>query len=71
MELPAKVQIYSQILSLSGALGTLMAVRPEGYYELHLPSQGKEHTVFLPVTQTGIAFVEAELEVIPTPDVER
>jgi hypothetical protein len=71
MELPTKVLVYSQILSLSGVAGTLVAIRPEGCYELRLVSQGKLHLVLLPVDQTGIVFAEPEPEVMPESDIER
>ena len=71
MELPTKVKVYSQILGLSGLDGTLVALRPEGCYELRLVSQGKLHLVLLPIDQTGIVFAEPEPEVMPESDIER
>jgi hypothetical protein len=71
MELPTKVKIYSQILGLSAHDATLVAIRPEGCYELRLVSQGKLHLVLLPIEQTGIVFAEPEPEVIPESDIER
>jgi hypothetical protein len=71
MDLPCKVLVYSQILGLSGTAGTLIAVREEGNYELHLPSQGKVHAVLLPIAQTGLVFADPEDEVQPTIDIER
>ena len=71
MELPAKVMVHSQILNLSGTPGTLVAIRSDGTYELRLTSQGKPHTVLLPVEQTGIVFAEPEPDVIPESNIER
>lgn len=71
MELPAKVMVYSQILGLSGTQGTLVAVRPDGCYELRLLSQGRTHLVLLPVEQTGIVFAEAEPDLPPEMGIER
>ncbi len=71
MELPSKVLVYSQILGLSGTPGTLVAVRPDGCYELRLTSQGKLHSVLLPVAQTGLVFAEAEAEVMVEANIER
>jgi hypothetical protein len=71
MELPGKVLVYSQILGLSGTQGVLVAIRPEGFFELRLPSQGKIHVVLLPVDQTGIVFAEPEPEIGPDIEVER
>jgi hypothetical protein len=71
MELPSKVLVYSQIMGLSGMAGTLVAIRPEGCYELRLTSQGKLHSVLLPVGQTGIVFAEPEPEVMAEENIER
>ncbi len=72
MELPTKVRIYSQILGLSGNPGTLMGIRDEGYYELHIPSkEGEVHVVLLPVAQTGLIVAEPEPRVEPLVGVER
>ncbi len=71
MELPTKVMVYSQILGLSGTVGTLVSIRPEGCFELRLLSQGKIHLVLLPIAQTGLVFAEAEAEVIAETEVER
>ncbi len=71
MELPAKVMVYSQILGLSGTQGTLVAIRSDGCYELRLLSQGRTHSVLLPVGQTGIVFAEPEPDVPPEVGIER
>ena len=71
MELPSKVSVYSQILGLSETPGTLVAIRPEGCYELQLKSKGKLHAVLLPISQTGIVFADPEPEIEPVAGVER
>lgn len=71
MELPTKVGVYNQILSLSNNPGTLVGIRPEGYYELQIANKGKIHVVLLPVAQTALVFAEPEPEVETVPDVER
>jgi len=71
MDIPAKVLVYNQLLGLSGTQGLLVAVRDDGCYELHLPSQGKVHTVLLPVAQTALVSVEAESEAPPEIEIER
>ena len=71
MELPASVLIYSTILDLKGTPGTLFAVRRDGTYELRISSQGRQHTVLLPVSQTGLVFAEPEAEVASAMDIER
>ena len=71
MELPSKVLVYSQILGLSGTPGTLFSICPEGCFELRLTSQGKLHSVLLPVSQTGLVFAEPEPEVMAVENIER
>ena len=71
MELPSKVLVYSQILGLSGTPGTLIAIRPEGCFELRLTSQAKLHSVLLPIAQTGLVFAEPEEELMVEANIER
>jgi hypothetical protein len=71
MEVPARVMVYNQLLGLSGTHGLLVAVRREGMYELHLPSQGKVHSVLLPIAQTALVYAEAEPETATVMNVER
>jgi hypothetical protein len=71
MDVPTKVLVYNQLLSLSGTQGLLVALRAEGCYEIKLPSQGKVHTVLLPVAETALVYAEAEPEAAPEIDVER
>jgi len=71
MELPSKVLVYSQIMGLSGTAGTLIDIRQEGCFELRLTSQGKLHSVLLPIAQTGLVFAEPEPEVLPVENIER
>jgi hypothetical protein len=71
VELPSKVLVYSQILGLTGTPGTLVAIRAEGCFELSLPSQGKVHSVLLPISQTGLVSAEPEPEVQPVANIER
>jgi len=63
MDVPQDVFVYSQLMSLSGTQGTLIAIRPEGYYELRLVSKGRPHLALLPIGQTGLVAVE------PVPDI--
>jgi len=71
MEVPARVMVYNQLLGLSGTQGLLVALRPDGCYELQLPSQGKVHTVLLPVSQTALVYVEPAPESSPETEIER
>jgi hypothetical protein len=72
MELPTKVNVYCQILGLSGNQGTLVAIRPDGCYEVRLPSQqGNLHTMFLPVAQTCLIFADPEPDLGTMANIER
>ncbi len=71
MDLPQDVFVYSQILSLSGTQGTLIAIRPEGYYELRLISKGRPHVALLPIAQTGLVAVEPEPDIAMESAIER
>ena len=71
MELPAKVLVHSQILGLSGTPGILVAIRSDGSYELRLVSQGRTHTVLLPIGAVGLIFAEPEPEVPLEGEIER
>jgi hypothetical protein len=71
MEVPARVLVYNQLLGLTGTQGLLVSVRPDGCYEIHLPSQGKVHTVLLPVAQTALVYAEPEAEASPELNIER
>ena len=71
MDVPAKVMVYNQLLGLSGTVGLLVALRPDGCYEVQLPSQGKVHTVLLPVAQSVLVYVEPEAETPPETNIER
>ena len=72
MELPAKVMVYSSLLGLSKTPATLVAIRPDGCFELRLTTQeGRLHTVLLPVGQTGLIFSEPEAEVALVDSIER
>jgi hypothetical protein len=71
MEIPSKVLVHSQILNLAGTQGTLVAIRPDGIYELRLTSQGRTHVVLLPISGIGIIFAEPEPEVPVEMTIER
>jgi hypothetical protein len=63
MELPAKVLIHNALLGLKGTQGTLLAVAPQGFYELSCVFGSNIHRVLLPVADTVIISGEPE----PTP----
>ena len=59
MEIPAKVSVFNPILDMKGKIGTLIAVREEGYYEIHLEEKDRNlHTVLFPISGTVLIFNE-------------
>ena len=71
MDLPAEVQIHNQLLGLKGGRATLVAINPEGYYEVKYPFGQNTHRVLLPIQNTVIVFRQPEVEYAPGMDIER
>jgi hypothetical protein len=71
MELPTNAFVTCGIMNLSQTPGTLMAIRPEGCYEVRLTSQGKSHVVLLPITATCVVIAEPEPEFESVEGIER
>lgn len=72
MDLPARVLAYCPVMNLSKHPATLVAIRPEGYFELRLTSQdGRQHLTLLPIAQTVLVFADAEVEVPLETAIER
>lgn len=71
MDLPAEVQIHNQLVGLKGGRGTLVAVSPEGFYEVKCPFGNSVHRVLLPIEQTVIIFREPEIDYAAEMGVER
>ncbi len=59
MEIPAKVSVFNRTLEVKGKPGTLVAVSPEGFYEINLEVQQRIHTVLFPIAETVVIFNEA------------
>ena len=66
MEIPAKVSIFNRILEMKGKPGTLVAVSNQGFYEVVMEVQQRNHTVLLPIAETVIVFNAA----VPTVDAD-
>ncbi len=71
MELPAKVSIFNHTLEIKGKAGTLIAVNADGFYEVVLEVQSRNHTVLFPVAETVLIFNEALPTIAPDFEVER
>ncbi len=53
-----KVYVTCPIAELRQAQGTLIAVSPHGYYELHIAFGSNMHSVLLPVSATTLTARE-------------
>jgi hypothetical protein len=71
MEIPSKVSIFNRTLEVKGKAGTLIAIRDEGYYEVVLEVQSRNHTVLFPIAETVIIFNEALPNIEADFEVER
>ena len=71
MDLPAKVIIFCQTLELKNKPGRLMAVSPQGYYEIWLDFADRNHTVLLPIGGTALVFAEPNVASQRLPEIER
>ena len=74
IEREEQVRIYSEILATTlgakMAKGRLVRVAGEGFYEVLLDVQGKQHTCLLPIQSTILLAADAEEEIAPI-EVER
>ena len=63
MEIPGKVSVYCPLIDAKGTAATLVAILPQGYYQVEVAIKGNRHMMLLPVAQTAIYFAEPEPEV--------
>ena len=71
MEIPSKISIFNRTLEVKGKLGTLIAISEDGYYEVVLEVQSRNHTVLFPIAETVIIFNEALPSIAADFEVER
>lgn len=71
MEIPSKVTIFNRTLELKGKQATLIAISKDGYYEIVMEFQSKNHTVLVPITETTVIFNEAIMVLGGDIEVER
>lgn len=71
MEIPSKVSIFNRTLEVKGKAGTLIAISDEGYYEVVLEVQSRNHTVLFPIAETVLIFNEALPTISADFEVER
>lgn len=58
MEIPSKVSIFNEQLQVKGKAGMLISIS-EGFYEVVMEVQQRNHTVLFPIDQTVIIFNDA------------
>lgn len=71
MEIPARVSVFNKTLEVKGKNGTLVAISDEGYYEVNLQVQERNHTVLFPIAETVLIFNEPIPEIGADFEVER
>ena len=71
MEIPSKVSVFYRTLEIKGKTGTLIAINEQGFYEIILEVQQRNHTVLFPVSETVVIFNEAMESLLGDFEVER
>ena len=71
MEIPSKVSIFNRTLEIKGKPGTLVSINTDGYYEIILEVQQRNHTVLFPIAETVVIFNEAVPSIAADFEVER
>ena len=71
MEIPAKVSIFNRTLEMKGKAATLVAINDQGFYEVVLDFQQRNHTVLFPIAETVVIFNEAHPQLGGDFEVER
>lgn len=71
MDIPMKVYISCPTAELKKVPGTLIAVSPNGYYEIHVNFGANTHTLLLPIAETSLTAAEPILTAAAGFEVER
>ena len=71
MDLPARVIVFCPTLEMKNKPGRLMAISPQGYYEIWLDFSDRNHTVLLPVQSTALVFADPNTTGATIPGIER
>jgi hypothetical protein len=58
MDVPAKVYVTCPLADLKQVAGTLIAISPHGFYEVHIAFGSNTHSVLLPVEGTSLTVME-------------
>jgi len=71
MEIPGNVSLYCPLVDAKGTAAVLVAVTPQGYYQLEVLIKGKRHTMFVPIAQAALCFTDEEPEREDAFEIER
>lgn len=71
MDLPADVLLHNELLGIKGGKGTLVAVDPQGFYEVKILFGDKTHRVLLPIADSVVIFREPEPQYVIESEIER
>lgn len=71
MEIPSKISIFNRTLEIKGKPGTLIAINTDGFYEVVLEVQQRNHTVLFPIAETVLIFNEALPQISADFEIER
>lgn len=71
MEMPADVLIYLEQLTGEAKRGMLLAISPNGYYEVNLQTAGGPRRALLPIARTYIVAAEVEELPVLATEIER
>ena len=71
MEIPSKVSVFNRTLEVKGKPGTLIAINDDGFYEVVLEVQSRNHTVLFPISETVLIFNDPMPAIAADFEVER
>lgn len=71
MEIPSKVSVFNRTLEVKGKAGILVAISGEGFYEINMEVNARNHTVLFPIAETVVIFNEPLPAAIADFEVER
>jgi hypothetical protein len=70
MEIPSKVSVFNRTLEVKGKAGTLVSIN-DGFYEVVMEVQQRNHTVLFPVAETVVIFNDAIPDLAGDFEIER
>ncbi len=71
MDIPMKVYVTCPMADLKQIAGTLIAVSPHGFYEVHVAFGANTHSLLLPIDATSLTSIEPLLAPPPGFELER